>query len=350
MKKKILAVAEALSNEKSLSKKKVFKVLENALNIVIKKKYEKKINIRIYINKKNGKFYIYRRWIVVKKVKEPNKEINLNKVINKNKKIKIGDFIELQIKSIIFNRITTQIAKQVITQKIREAKKKNFIKYLKKRGKHIINGTIKKINRDKVTIDIGLNLEAILKKKDMILKENFRLGNRIKGIIYKIEKKHKNYKILLSRNKKEMLIELLKIEIPEINKKIIIIKGIARDPGLRTKIAVKSKNKYIDPIGACIGIKGTRIQAISNELSGERIDIILWNKNSIKFVINALSPAEILHISSNNNKKIMNIIVKKNQLAQTIGKNGQNVKLASKLTGWNINISIPKKNNTLKKI
>ncbi len=340
MNKKILAVAEALSNEKSLSKKKIFKVLENALNIVIKKKYKKKINIRIYINKKNGKFYIYKRRIVVKKVKEPNKEINLNKVINKNKKIKIGDFIENKIKKINFDRITTQKIKKIIIQKIKEAKKiKNFKKILKKKKK-IITGFIKKINKKYIIIDIENDLEAKILNKNLFLKKNLKIGKKIKGLIYYIDKKYKNnYNILLQRSKINFLIELLKIEIPEIKNNIIKIKSISRKPGLRSKIAVISKDKKIDPIGACVGIRGSRIKAISNELLGEKIDIILWNKNIKKFLINIMYPIKIFNFKINKIKKIININVKLKNLSQIIGKKGQNIKLSSKLIGLKINVS-----------
>ncbi len=340
MNKKILAVAEALSNEKSLSKKKVFQVLENALNIVIKKKYEQKINIRIYINKESGKFYIYKRWIVVKKVKEPNKEINFKEAINKNRNIKIGEFIEKKIKKINFDRITTQKIKKIIIQKIKEEKKIiNFKKILKKKKKIII-GFIKKINKKYIIIDIGNDLEAKILNKDLFLKNKLKIGKKIKGLIYYIDKKYKNnYKILLQRSKINFLIELLKIEIPEVKNNIIKIKSISRKPGLRSKIAVISKDKKIDPIGACVGIKGSRIKAISNELLGEKIDIILWNKNIKKFLINIMYPIKIFNFKINKNKNNIKINVKLNNLAQIIGKRGQNIKLSSKLIGLEINVS-----------
>ncbi len=344
MNKKILAVAEAVSNEKSLSKKIVFKILENALNIVIKKKYKKKINIRIYINKKNGKFYIYRKLMVVKKVIKPNKEINLNKAINKKKNIKLGEFIKDKIKKINFDRITTQKVKKIIIQKIKEAKKIiNFNKIIKKKGK-IITGIIKKINTKYILIDIGNDLEAKILNKNLFQKKKFKIGKKIKGLIYFIDKKYNNnYKILIERSNINFLIELLKIEIPEIKNKIIKIKSISRKPGIRSKIAVESKNKKIDPIGACVGIKGLRIKAISNELLGEKIDIILWNKNIKKFLINIMNPIKIFNFKINKIKKCININVKIKNLAQIIGKKGLNIKLSSKLIGLEINVS--SKNN-----
>ncbi len=336
MNKEIIKVAEAVSNEKSLPKEKIFIALEKALEITIKKKYNKKINIRASINRKNGILNIYRRWIVVNKVQYNKKEVNLNDIKKKKKNIKIGDYIENKLKSITFDRISTQTIKQIIIQKIKEAKKKTILKKLKKQLGCIIKGFVKKIKTKYLIIDIGYNIEAFLLSKDMILKEKFNIGDRIKGIIYKIKKIHKKYKIYISRSKDEMIKELCKKQIPEINNNIILIKSISRNPGLRSKIAVTTKDKRIDPIGACIGIKGIRIQKISYELSGEKIDIILWNKNPKKFVINSMSPAKILNISKNKNNKTMFINVKNNNLAKAIGKNGQNIKLASKLTGWTI--------------
>ncbi len=342
MNKKIIEVAEAVSNEKSLPREKIFKTLETALEIAIKKKYKKEIDIKVYINRKNGIFNIYRRWTIVKNVKNPEKETNFKNIKKKN--FKIGDFIKNKIKLIKFDRISTQIVKQIIIQKIKEAEKLMFLKKIKNKKGKIISGFIKKIKKNYITIDIGFNLEAILLKKDMILTEKFNKNNKIKGLIYNIYKLKNEYQILITRIKNKFLIELLKKQIPEIKKKIIKIKSISRNPGLRSKIAVKTKDKRIDPIGTCIGIKGLRIKKISNELSGEKIDIILWNKNPKKFVINSMSPAKILNILLIKKKKIMIIKVKNNNIAKAIGKNGQNIKLASELTGWNINISNNNKN------
>ncbi len=338
MNKEILVVAEAVSNEKSLPKEIIFKTLEKALTLAIKKKYNKKIDIKININRNNGSFKIYRRWIVVEKIKKPYKEITFQKAIYKNKNIKIGEFIKNKIKLEKFDRITTQTAKQIITQKIRKIKKLIILEKIKKKKNHIITGYVKKINKQYITINIKSNLKVILLKKDMIIKDNFKIGDKIKGIIYDIRKKKNKWKIFITRLNKKILIELFKKYVPEIKKKIIEIKAISRTPGLRSKIAVNTKNKHIDPIGACIGLKGLRIKSISNNLSGEKIDIILWNKNPKKFVINSLLPAKISNIKINTKKKSMDINVKITNLAKTIGKNGQNIKLASQLTGWNLNI------------
>ncbi len=343
MNKEILEVAEAVSNEKSLPREKIFKTLESALEIAIKKKYEKKINIKVYINRKNGIFNIYRRWIIVKNVKYPEKEINIKNIKNKN--IKIGEYIQNKIKSIKFDRISTQTVKQIIIQKMREAEKLMILKKIKKKTGKIISGFVKKIKNNYLIIDIKYNLEAILLRKHMILKEKFKKGDKIKALIYKFKQTNYKYKIFLTRYKNKFLKELFKIQIPEIKKKTIKIINISRDPGLRTKIAIKTKDKRIDPIGTCIGIKGLRIKKISNELSGEKIDIILWNKNPKKFVINAMAPAKIINIKINKIKKKMEIIVKENNIAKAIGKKGQNIKLASKLTKWNIDIINNNKKN-----
>ncbi len=341
--KEILIITESISNEKSLPKEIIFKAIENALTTAIKKKYKKKIDIRININRKNGKFYIYRRWIVVKNVKQPKKEININKIIKENKNIKIGDYIENKIKKIKFDRIITQKAKQIIIQKIKEAKKNIKFNKIKNKIGHIIIGSIIKIYKNYIIIDIGSNLEAILKKEYIIPKEQIIIGKKIKSIIYNIKKKKNNYKILVKRSSIKFLIELLKIEIPEIKNNIIKIKSISRKPGIRSKIAVISTDKKIDAIGACVGIRGSRIQAISNELSGEKIDIILWNKNIKKFIKNIIYPIKINKISINEKKKYINLNTDLKNLSKIIGKNGYNIKLSSKLIGLEINIFSNKK-------
>ncbi len=339
--KKIIEVANAVSNEKSLPKEKIFKFLENALEIAIKKKYKKKINIKIYINRKNGILNTFRKWKIVKKVKNHNIEICYK--LTKNKNTKIGSYITKKIKSIKFDRITTQRVKQIITQKIKLAKQLINLNKIKKKIGKLITGFITKIKKNYILIDIGSDLEAILLKCNMIKTEKLHKGKKITGILYNIIKNKNNYKIFITRLNNKILIELLKKEIPEIKKKIIIIKSISREPGIRTKIAVKTYDKRIDPIGSCIGIRGIRIQNISQKLSGEKIDIILWKKNPKKYVINALAPAKIINIKINKKNKNMDIIVKNNNIAKAIGKKGLNIKLASLLTKWNINILNNKK-------
>lgn len=354
MRKNILSVIESVSNEKSIPKEIIFQALEKALSTAIKKKFKKDINIRVIINKKDGSFKIYRRWLVVKNVLKPTKEITLDAAQYENKNILLNDYMEEEIKSIKFDRITTQTAKQVIIQKVREAERLIIINQFKKKINQIIPGIVKKINRDFIILDLGDNAEGLLSKEEMLPRENFRLGDRVRSILYFIESEKKSVQLLLSRSRPEMLTELLKIEVPEIGEGIIEIKEIARDPGSRSKIAVKTNDKRIDPVGACVGMRGARVQAVSNELFGERIDIVLWSKNLSQFVINAMAPAEALSIVIDKYNKFIDISVDLKNLAQAIGRNGQNVRLASILSKWELNVmtveDLDKKNENKKKI
>ncbi|CAL4322186.1 Transcription termination/antitermination protein NusA [Buchnera aphidicola (Chaitophorus sp. 3695)] len=338
MKKNILSVIESVSNEKSIPKKIIFKALEKALSKATKKKYKQDICIKVVINEIDGSFKTYRRWLVVQNVTHPTKEITFDAAYYENKNIKLNDYIEEPIKSIKFDRITTQTAKQVIVQEVREAERSIIVKNFKNKQGNILTGIVKKINRSFVILDLGDNAEGLLFNKEMLPRENFRLGNRVKSILYKIKYEKQGSQLLLSRSRPEMLTELLKIEVPEIGEGIIQIKRIARDPGSRSKIAVKTTDQRIDPVGACVGMRGARVQAVSNELFGERIDIVLWNKNLSSFVLNAMAPAEIVSITVNKIKKFIDISVDFRNLAQAIGRNGQNVRLASQLSRWELNV------------
>jgi N utilization substance protein A len=338
MKKDILSVVESVSHEKSIPKKIIFKALEQALSTATKKKYKKDINIKVLINKKNGSFKTYRRWLIVKDVLKPTKEITLAAAQYDNKNLELNDYIQEKIQSIKFDRITTQTAKQVIVQKVREAEREVIIKQFKKKKGEIVTGIVKKINRDFIVLDLGDNAQGYLMKEEMLPRENFRLGDRVRSILFSIRSEKKGSQLFLSRSRPEMLIELLKIEVPEINEGIIEIKRIARDPGSRAKIAVKTNDKRIDPVGACVGMRGARVQAVSNELFGERIDIVLWKKDPAQFVINSMAPAEVLNIVVNKDNKFIDIAVDCKNLAQAIGRNGQNVRLASILSKWELNI------------
>ncbi|CAL4321649.1 transcription termination factor NusA [Buchnera aphidicola] len=340
MNKKILSVIEAVSNEKSLSKEKIFEALEIALATATKREYERDVNIRVHINRKNGNFSTFRRWMVVKKVHYPMKEITLDAAIfqfSKNK-IKLYDFIEEKINSLKFNRITTQTAKQVIIQKVKEAERLSMIEKLKKKIGEIVIGIVKKITRENIIFEIENNTEAIMLKEDMLPRENFRIGDRVKSVLYKINYEVEGVQILLSRSKIEMLIALFNVEVPEISDKIIEIKAVARDPGSRSKVAVKTNDIRIDPVGACVGMRGARVQAVSNELFGERIDIVPWNKKDEKFIINSMSPADVISIFINKKNNSVDISVDSKNLAQAIGRNGQNVRLASQLSGRELNV------------
>ncbi|VFP85990.1 Transcription termination/antitermination protein NusA [Buchnera aphidicola (Cinara pseudotaxifoliae)] len=338
MNKEILSVVDAVSHEKSIPREKIFEALESALAIATKKKYGQDINIRVYINRNDGSYNTYRRWLVVNIVSNPTKEITLDAARLGNQTVQLHDYIEDCINSITFDRIATQIAKQVIIQKVREAEREILVsEFYKKKGR-IIVGVVKKINRDYIILDVGNNIEGIVMREDMLPRENFRINDRVRGVLYDISHRLKGTYLLISRSKSDMLVELFKIEVPEIGDKLIKIKAIARDPGSRSKIAVATCDNRIDPVGACVGIRGARVQAISNELCGERIDIILWDKNPEKFVINSMSPADVSSIILDDYTHTINVSVKACNLAQAIGRNGQNVRLASQLTGWELNI------------
>ncbi|BAP58859.1 transcription termination factor NusA [Candidatus Tachikawaea gelatinosa] len=338
MNKEILAVVESVSNEKALPRDKIFEALESALATATKKKHDKEIDVRVIINRKSGDYNTYRRWQVVKDVSQPTREITLEAANFEGDTLKIGDYIEDQIKSVKFDRITTQTAKQVIVQKVREAERAVVIDQFRKKKGNIITTIVKKINRENMILDLGNNAEAIILKEDMLPKENFRPGDRIRGVLYEIRPETRGFQLFLTRSKSAMLIELFRIEVPEIGEEIIEIKAVARDPGLRAKIAVKTNDKRIDPIGACVGMRGSRVQAVSSELGGERIDIILWNKNPAQFVINAMTPVDVVSIIVDESKHSMDIAVEPENLAQAIGRNGQNIRLASQLSGWELNV------------
>lgn len=331
MNKEILSVVESVSNEKCIPREKIFKALESALETATKRKQEGDINIRININRKTGNFNTFRRWLVVEIVNQPKKEITIDAAKLENKQIKIGEYVEEKMDSIVFDRITTQTAKQVIVQKVREAEREIIIEQFKEKVGEIITGIVKKINRENIVLDLGNNAEAVILKDDMLPKENFHLGDRIRGVLYEIRPESKGAQLFISRSKPEMLIELFKIEVPEIGEKIIETKVAARDPGSRAKIAVKTNDKRIDPIGACVGMRGSRVQAISSELNGERIDIILWDENPAQFVINAMAPADVSSIIVDEDKCTIDVAVESTNLAQAIGRNGQNIRLASQL-------------------
>lgn len=338
MNKEILAVIEAVSNEKSIPREEIFNLLESALATATKKKYDYEIDIRVSIDRKNGNFNTFRRWLVVKEVNHPTKEITLEAARYEDKSISIGNYIEDQITSIHFDRITTQTAKQVIVQKVRAAERSIIVNQFRKKEGTIVIGIVKKINRENIILDLGNSLEGILIREDALPRENFRTGDRVRGILYSIHTENRGEQLFISRSKIEMLTELFRIEVPEIGEELIEIKSAARDPGSRAKIAVKTNDKRIDPVGACVGMRGARVQAVSSELGNERIDIVLWDDNPAQFVINAMSPAEVSSIIVDEKNHTMDIAVESSYLAQAIGRNGQNVRLASQLSGWELNV------------
>lgn len=268
---------------------------------------------------------------MVEEVTQPTREITLEAAKYEEPEIELGGFIEDQIESVTFDRITTQTAKQVIVQKVREAERAMVVDQFREQLGEIITGVVKKVNRDNITLDLGNNAEAVILREDMLPRENFRPGDRVRGVLYDVRTETRGAQLFVTRSRPEMLIELFRIEVPEIGEEIIEIKAAARDPGSRAKIAVKTNDKRIDPVGACVGMRGARVQAVSSELGGERIDIVLWDDNPAQFVINAMAPADVASIVVDEDKCTMDVAVESSNLAQAIGRNGQNVRLAAQL-------------------
>lgn len=338
MNKEILAVVEAVSNEKAVPREKIFEALETALATATKKKYEQEIDVRVEIDRKSGDFDTLRRWLIVEEVTQPTREITLEAAKFENPELQLGEYVEDQIDSVTFDRITTQTAKQVIVQKVREAERAMVVDAFREHEGEIITGVVKKVNRENTTLDLGNNAEAVILREDMLPRENFRPGDRVRGVLYSVRPEARGAQLFVSRSRPEMLVELFRIEVPEIGEEVLEIKAAARDPGSRAKIAVKSNDKRIDPVGACVGMRGARVQAVSSELGGERIDIVLWDDNPAQFVINAMAPADVASIVVDEDKHTMDIAVEASNLAQAIGRNGQNVRLASQLSGWELNV------------
>lgn len=329
--------------KKALPREKIFEALESALATATKKKYEQEIDVRVEIDRKSGDFDTFRRWLIVEEVTMPTKEITLEAARFEDESLNVGDYVEDQIESVTFDRITTQTAKQVIVQKVREAERAMVVDQFRDQEGEIVTGVVKKVNRDNISLEIkseGMagNAEAVILREDMLPRENFRPGDRIRGVLYAVRPEARGAQLFVTRSKPEMLIELFRIEVPEIGEEVIEIKAAARDPGSRAKIAVKTNDKRIDPVGACVGMRGARVQAVSTELGGERIDIVLWDDNPAQFVINAMAPADVASIVVDEDKHTMDIAVEAGNLAQAIGRNGQNVRLASQLSGWELNV------------
>ncbi|ELO1555486.1 transcription termination factor NusA [Aeromonas hydrophila] len=341
MNKEILLVVDAVSNEKAVPREKIFQALETALATATKKKYEGEIEVRVEIDRKTGDYDTYRRWVVIADqaaMENPYAEITLEAAQIEQPEIQIGEYVEDQIDSVTFDRITTQTAKQVIVQKVREAERSQVVDQFKDKEGTIISGVVKKSNRDNVILDLGSNAEAVIFRDDMLPRETFRPGDRIRGLLYAVRPEARGSQLFVSRSSPDFLKELFRIEVPEIGEEMIEIMGAARDPGSRAKIAVKTNDRRIDPIGACIGMRGARVQAVSAELSGERADIVLYDDNPAQYVINAMAPADVASIIVDEDNHTMDIAVEAANLAQAIGRNGQNVRLASQLTGWELNV------------
>ncbi|MBY8933857.1 Transcription termination/antitermination protein NusA [Pseudomonas fluorescens] len=340
MSKEVLLVVESVSNEKGVPASVIFEALELALATATKKRFEDEVDLRVEINRHTGAYETFRRWTVVEEndLDDPAIETWPSKVAETHPGAQVGDVVEEKIESIEFGRIAAQTAKQVIVQKVREAERAQVVDAYRERLGEIISGTVKKVTRDNVIVDLGNNAEALLAREDIISRETFRVGVRLRALLKEIRTENRGPQLILSRTAPEMLIELFRIEVPEIAEGLIEVMAASRDPGSRAKIAVRSKDKRIDPQGACIGMRGSRVQAVSGELGGERVDIVLWDDNPAQFVINAMSPAEVAAIIVDEDAHAMDIAVGADNLAQAIGRGGQNVRLASQLTGWTLNV------------
>lgn len=342
MSKEILLVAEAVSNEKGVSKEIIFEAIESALATAAKKRYEDEdATIRVDIDRKTGDYETFRSWLVVSNDVVPGlgDELTLEEAHEIDTNLQPGDTYETQVENPDFGRIAAQAAKQIIVQKVREAERAQIVEQYQGREGELISGTVKKVTRDNVIVDLGNNAEGLMPKDQLIGREILRMGDRVRAILFDIRPENRGPQLMLSRTVSDMMVELFRIEVPEIAEEVIEIKGAARDPGSRAKIAVKTNDKRIDPVGACVGMRGARVQAVTNELGGnERIDIVLWDDNPAQLVINAMAPADVASIVMDEETNSMDVAVEEDNLAQAIGRGGQNVRLASELTGWEINV------------
>ncbi|MBA3536152.1 MAG: transcription termination/antitermination protein NusA [Tatlockia sp.] len=340
MSKELLLVAEALSNEKGVSKEVVLLAIQAALESATRKLTDKEIGIRVKLDPRTGEYETFRYWDVVEEedLEFSERELTLEQARERVPTIEMGGRIEEPMPSVEFGRIAAQTARQVIMQKVREAERQQVIDQFKNKFGQLVYGTVKKVTRDNIIIDLGGKAEAFMPRNEMLPNEMFRPNDRVRAYLYEITPQSRGPQLFVSRIRNEMLIELFRIEVPEIGENIIDVKAAAREPGNRAKIAVKTNDGRIDPVGACVGMRGARVQAVSSELGGERVDIILWDDNPAQLVINAMAPAEISSIVVDEDSHTMDLAVQKDQLSQAIGRNGQNVRLASQLTGWTLNV------------
>jgi N utilization substance protein A len=343
MSREVLILVDALAHEKNVDRGVVFDALEMALSSATKKRYDIDVDIRVAIDRQTGEYESFRRWLVVPSesgLQEPDKEILLFEAQEEIPDIETGEYIEEQIESVAFGRIGAQAAKQVILQRIRDAEREQILNDFLERGEKVMNGTVKRADKNGLIIESG-RVEALLRRDQMIPKENLRSGDRVRAYILKVDREARGPQIELSRTCPEFLLKLFENEVPEIEQGLLELKGAARDPGIRAKIAVVTHDKRIDPIGTCVGVRGTRVTAVRNEVAGEAVDIVLWSEDPAQFVIGALAPAQVSSIVVDEEKHVMDVVVDEENLAIAIGRSGQNVRLASELTGWQINIMTP---------
>ena len=341
MSKEILLVVESVSNEKGVSEEIIFDALEVALATATKKRYSEEADVRVAIDRETGLYDSFRRWTVMaddELVEFEDAQLTIEQAVELQPGLTAGDIYEIAIDSVEFGRIAAQAAKQVIVQKVREAERAQVVEAYRHRIGELLNGQVKKVTREAVIIDLGNNAEAILPREEWVPRETFRIGDRLRALLKEVRPEARGPQLAMTRTSAEVLTELFKIEVPEVADGIIEILGAARDPGSRAKIAVKTNDGRIDPVGACVGMRGSRVQAVSGELGNERIDIVLWDDNIAQLAINAMAPAEVVSIVVDEETHSMDIAVSEDNLAQAIGRGGQNVKLASELTVWSLNI------------
>ncbi len=342
MSKEILMVVDAVSNEKGVEKEIIFEAIEAALASATRRKHGEDIDVRVAIDRESGDYDTFRRWLVFEdestELEFPDRELRMIDAVDIDENAEPGGYVEVPMESVEFGRIAAQTAKQVIVQKVREAERAQVVEEYQDREGELLSGLVKRVDRNGVYIDLGGNAEGFVPREQMVPREPVRPQDRIKALLTEVRSELRGPQLFMTRTSPQFLIELFKIEVPEVGQGLIDILGAARDPGLRAKIAVKSNDKRIDAVGACVGMRGSRVQAVSNELAGERVDIILWDENPAQFVVNAMSPAEVVSIVMDEDSHSMDIAVEEDKLSQAIGRGGQNIRLASELTGWELNV------------
>lgn len=335
-------VVEAVSNEKGVEESIIFEAIEAALASATRKRYGDEVDVRVQIDRETGEYDTFRQWMVFAdestELEFPEHELRMIDAVDVNPEAQPGEYVEEPMESVEFGRIAAQTAKQVIVQKVREAEREKVVEEFTDRVGELLSGIVKRVDRNGVYLDLGGSAEGFVPREQMIPREPVRQNDRLKALLYEVRSELRGPQLFMTRSSPEFLLELFKIEVPEVGQGLIEILAAARDPGLRAKIAVKSNDARIDPVGACVGMRGSRVQAVSNELAGERVDIILWDDNPAQFVINAMSPAEVTSIVVDEEKHAMDIAVEEDKLSQAIGRGGQNIRLASELTGWELNV------------
>ena len=342
MTKEILMVVDAVSNEKGVDKDIIFGAIEAALASATRRKHGEDIEVRVAIDRETGEYDTFRRWLVFEdestELEVPDRELRMIDAVDVDENAEPGGYVEVPMESVEFGRIGAQTAKQVIVQKVREAEREQVVEEYQGREGELLSGLVKRVDRNGVYIDLGGNAEGFVSREQMVPREPVRPQDRIKALLTEVRSEVRGPQLFMTRTSPQFLVELFKIEVPEVGQGLIDILGSARDPGLRAKIAVRSNDNRIDAVGACVGMRGSRVQAVSNELAGERVDIILWDENSAQFVINAMQPAEVVSIVVDEDSHSMDIAVEEDKLSQAIGRGGQNIRLASELSGWELNV------------